>query len=75
MAVSPVLTRSPSVTTPSSSAAIKPVRVSFQASRNAQESLQVPETSQKDANRELTEQLNDDVRHKYIKGMIAVFIC
>ncbi|PLB36707.1 TFIIH complex serine/threonine-protein kinase subunit KIN28 [Aspergillus candidus] len=67
MAVSPVLTRSPSVTTPSSSAAIKPVRVSSQASRNAQESLQVPETSQTDANRELTEQLNDDVRHKYIK--------
>ncbi|PKY01323.1 kinesin family protein [Aspergillus campestris IBT 28561] len=67
MAVSPVLTRSPSVATPSSSAAIKPVRVSFQASRNAQESLQVPETSQTDANRELTEQLNDDVRHKYIK--------
>jgi hypothetical protein len=65
MALSPSISQSPSVTASSSSAAIKLRGVSTQKSVNEWESAH---TLQSDVDRELTELLNDDVQHKYVKG-------
>ncbi|KAI9924161.1 hypothetical protein ASPWEDRAFT_38430 [Aspergillus wentii DTO 134E9] len=64
MAVSPLVTGSPSVT--SSTAAVKLRGAASQSPRNRPENVSSPFASQ-NTDRELTEQLNDDVRHKYIK--------
>ncbi|KAL4891375.1 kinase-like domain-containing protein [Aspergillus ambiguus] len=65
MAVSPLIPKSPAATASSASAGTKLRNVAAQASLNGA-NVASPQSAQ-NSDRELTEQLNDDVRHKYIK--------
>lgn len=67
MAVSPLLRQSPLVG-PSSAATTKLRAANVQSPAHKPEKTSSPLPSQ-NTDRELTEQLNDDVRNKYIKGM------
>jgi hypothetical protein len=68
MAVSPFASRSPSVTVSSPNAAL---RLRAPAAQNASGSVATTKAVYS-ADRELTEQLNDDVRQKYVKGQSSV---
>jgi cyclin-dependent kinase 7 len=70
MAVSPFASRSPSVTVSSPSAAL---RLRAAASQHVSGPVATA-NSVHGADRELTEQLNDDVRRKYVKGEL-MFPC
>lgn len=68
MAVSPLVPRSPSATTSSSTVPQKLKEVATQNILTAQGPSHPPVPSQKPGY-ELAQQLNEDVRHKYIKGI------
>lgn len=70
MALSPSISQSPSATASSSSAAIKLQAASTGKSVN--EEGYAP-TLQSDIDRELTELLNEDIQHKYVKGTVPIF--
>lgn len=61
MAASPFVSRSPSMTISSPNTALR--------LKASQTKAPVPANSGASTDRELTEQLNEDVRQKYIKGM------
>lgn len=65
MAVSPLVSRSPSVTV-STNTAVRLRSVAAPNSPGGQES-ETPKSGQS-PERELTEQLNDDIRNRYVKG-------
>lgn len=67
MAVSPLVPESPSVTTSSSTAPVKSKQIAAVNTRHGQQTSRLPASFQ-DPDRELAEQLNDDVRNKYVKG-------
>lgn len=68
MALSPLLPQSPSVGPSSSAATTKLRATNVQSPAHKPEKTSSPLPSQ-NTDRELTEQLNYDVRNKYIKGM------
>jgi cyclin-dependent kinase 7 len=68
MAVSPFVSRSPSATVSSPNAAL---RLRAPAAQNVS-GLVATTKAVYSADRELTEQLNDDVRQKYVKGQSGV---
>lgn len=67
MAVSPLVPRSPSVTNSASAGTVKLKGANVPSSTLKPENTSSPLPSQ-NSDRELTEQLNDDVRNKYVKG-------
>lgn len=72
MAVSPLVPHSPSVATPSATKVkLKATDTQSSAPKPGSTSSSLPPQN---TDRELTEQLNDDVRHKYIKGSILFAI-
>lgn len=68
MAVSPFASRSPLVTVASPSTAL---RLRATDSRTASGPAESAKAAYH-ADRELTEQLNEDVRQKYVKGLLAL---
>lgn len=67
--MSPLVPRSPSVTTSSSAAPLKVKEIPVQSSLNGPGTSRSP-APLRDSGRELAQQLNDEVRHKYIKGIL-----
>ena len=68
MAVSPLVPHSPSVANPSTTTVkLKAANAQSPTKKPGNASSSLPSQN---TDRELTEQLNDDVRHKYIKGNI-----
>lgn len=73
MAVSPLVPQSPSVTASSSAASLKVKEISTQNKLNGPGASH-PSAPLRDSGRELAQQLNDEVRHKYIKGTFFCFL-